>query len=83
MAILKAHIQALKAALDAAEMAALDCTDETLKNMWLVRWGDEWVNQDSLMSDPFWFMAFTKLDNHKMLERHYLFEQDQTVYKIK
>ena len=83
MAILKAHIQALKAALDAAEMAAQDCTNETLKNMWLVRWGDEWVNQDSLMSDPFWFMAFTKLDNHKMLERHYLFEQDQTVYKIK
>ena len=83
MAILKAHIQALKAALDAAEMAAIECTDETLKSMWLVRWGDEWVNQDSLMSDPFWFMAFTKLDNRKMLERHYLFEQDQTVYKIK
>ena len=83
MAILNAQIQALKAALDAAEMAAIECTDETLKSMWLVRWGDEWVNQDSLMSDPFWFMAFTKLDNHKMLERHYLFEQDQTVYKIK
>ena len=83
MAILNAQIQALKAALDAAEMAAIECTDETLKSMWLVRWGDEWVNQDSLMSDPFWFMAFTKLDNRKMLERHYLFEQDQTVYKIK
>ena len=83
MAILNAQIQALKAALDAAEMAAIECTDETLKSMWLVRWGDEWVNQDSLMSDPFWFMAFTKLDNHKMLERHHLFERDQTVYKLK
>jgi hypothetical protein len=65
------------------QMAALDCTDETLKNMWLVRWGGEWVNQDSLMGDPFWFMAFTKLDNHKMLERHHLFERDQTVYRLK
>lgn len=55
---------------------------DVLKNMWLMRWQDKWVNKDEITEDDFWRIAFVRLENVNKLERHILADNMQYVYRI-
>lgn len=53
-----------------------------LKDMWLVRFGDTWVSEDTLQDDRFWVLASARLKATRNLEAHSLFNQFKVVYRI-
>lgn len=55
---------------------------DVLKNMWIMRWQDKWVNKDEITEDDFWRIAYVRLDNVNRLERHMLADNMQYVYRI-
>lgn len=55
---------------------------DVLKNMWIMRWQDKWVNKDEITEDDFWRIAFVRLENVNKLERHILADNMQYVYRI-
>lgn len=61
---------------------AAKATIETLKDMWIMRWQDNWVSIEDFVSDDFWRIAFVRLENVNRLERHMLFDRMEYVYRI-
>jgi len=55
---------------------------ETLKDMWVVRFQDNWVSQSDVKDDDFWRIAWVRLENVNKLERHMLFDRMEYVYRI-
>lgn len=55
---------------------------EILKDMWVIRWQDRWVNKNEIAEDDFWRIAFARLENVNKLERHILADTMQYVYRI-
>jgi len=55
---------------------------EILKDMWVIRWQDRWVNKNEIVEDDFWRIAFARLENVNKLERHILADTMQYVYRI-
>lgn len=55
---------------------------DTLKDMWIMRWQDNWVGREEFTNDDFWRIAFVRLENVNKLERHMLFDRMEYVYRI-
>lgn len=52
---------------------------ETLVNIWVTRYGEEWVDVDRLMGDPFFGAAYKRLKSLGQLETHYLTDRSRFV----
>jgi hypothetical protein len=53
-----------------------------LVDMWIVRWGSEWVNETEFQEDDFWRIALVRLTGANKLEKHNLANQYVSVYRI-
>jgi len=56
---------------------------DTIKDMWAVRWGNEWVNRDEFNKDQFWMTLLVRLLQDKSVETHYPANQISPVYRLK
>ena len=53
-----------------------------LVDMWMVRWGGEWVSEAEFQTDDFWRIALVRLTGANKLEKHNLANQYASVYRI-
>jgi hypothetical protein len=53
-----------------------------LVDMWIVRWGSEWVGETEFQEDDFWRIALVRLTGANKLEKHNLANQYMSVYRI-
>jgi hypothetical protein len=53
-----------------------------LVDMWVVRWGSEWVDEKEFQEDDFWRIALVRLTGANKLEKHNLANQYTSVYRI-
>jgi hypothetical protein len=53
-----------------------------LVDMWVVRWGSEWVGETEFQEDDFWRLALIRLTGANKLEKHNLANQYMSVYRI-
>jgi hypothetical protein len=53
-----------------------------LVDMWVVRWGSEWVDETEFKEDDFWRIALVRLTGANKLEKHNLANQYSSVYRI-
>jgi hypothetical protein len=53
-----------------------------LVDMWIVRWGSEWVSETEFQEDDFWRIALVRLTGANKLEKHNLASQYASVYRI-
>lgn len=53
-----------------------------LVDMWTVRWGSEWVDENEFKEDDFWRIALVRLTGANKLEKHNLANQYMSVYRI-
>jgi hypothetical protein len=53
-----------------------------LVDMWVVRWGSEWVDEKEFQEDDFWRIALVRLTGANKLEKHNLANQYMSVYRI-
>lgn len=61
---------------------AMEATMSELEDMWTIKFGDKWVNEDDLKEDRFWQLAFIRLFGAKKLEKIQLVNQFKIVYRI-
>ena len=61
---------------------AMEATMSELEDMWTIKFGDRWVNEDDLKEDRFWQLAFIRLFGAKKLEKIQLVNQFKIVYRI-
>jgi hypothetical protein len=54
----------------------------SLANMWTMRWGNDWVNEQEFMDDNFWRLTLIRLLGANKLEKHNLINQYHSVYRI-
>lgn len=52
---------------------------DTLINLWVTRYGNEWVDLDKLMEDDFFSSAYKRLKALGQLETHYLTDRSRFV----
>jgi hypothetical protein len=53
-----------------------------LTDMWVVRFGGEWVSEADFQEDDFWRLALIRLVGANKLEKHHLASQYAAVYRI-
>ena len=58
---------------------AFKASVETLVNLWVTRFGNEWVEIDRIEDDKFFFAAYKRLRSLGMLETHYLTDRSRFV----
>ena len=61
---------------------AMQAPLSSLANMWTVRWGNAWVNEQEFMDDDFWRLTLIRLLGANKLEKHNLINQYHAVYRI-
>lgn len=61
---------------------AMQAPLSSLADMWLARWGSEWVAEQEFMDDDFWRLALLRLSGAGKLEKHNLVNQYHCVYRI-
>jgi hypothetical protein len=61
------------------DSAAFNTPIETLANLWVTRYGDEWVDVDRLLEDSFFGAAYKRLKSVGRLETHYLTDRARFV----
>jgi hypothetical protein len=54
------------------ENEAFNTDVQTLSDLWLAKWGNEWVDLSDLQEDKFWTVACERLKQLGMIEQHYL-----------
>lgn len=54
----------------------------SLADMWVMRWDNQWVNEQEFMDDDFWRLALIRLLGANKLEKHNLVNQYHAVYRI-
>jgi len=54
----------------------------SLVDMWVVRWGGEWVGEGYFQEDDFWRLALIRLVGANKLEKHNLANHYNSVYRI-
>lgn len=59
--------------------AAFNTPIDTLVNLWLTRYGEEWVDVDKLLEDSFFGAAYKRLKSVGQLETHYLTDRSRFV----
>ena len=52
---------------------------ETLINLWVTRYGNEWVDMDKIEDDEFFSLAYKRLKSLGQLETHYLTDRSRYV----
>jgi hypothetical protein len=52
---------------------------DTLINLWVTRYGNEWVDLDKIMEDAFFSSAYKRLKSLGQLETHYLTDRARFV----
>lgn len=52
---------------------------DTLINLWVTRYGNEWVDLDKIMNDEFFSSAYKRLKALGQLETHYLTDRSRFV----
>lgn len=52
---------------------------DTLINLWVTRYGNEWVDLDRIMNDEFFSSAYKRLKALGQLETHYLTDRSRFV----
>jgi hypothetical protein len=58
--------------VDLEENEAFNTDVQTLSDLWLAKWGNEWVDLSDLQEDKFWTVACERLKQLGMIEQHYL-----------
>ena len=58
--------------IDLEENEAFNTDVQTLSDLWLAKWGNEWVDLSDLQEDKFWTVARERLKQLGMIEQHYL-----------
>lgn len=61
------------------DSVAFNTPIETLVNLWVTRYGEEWVDVDKLMDDPFFGATYKRLKSLGQLETHYLTDRSRFV----
>jgi hypothetical protein len=61
------------------DSAAFNTPIETLADLWVTRYGDEWVDVDRLLEDSFFGAAYKRLKSLGRLETHYLTDRARFV----
>ena len=54
------------------ENEAFNTDVQTLSDLWLAKWGNEWVDVTEVHDDRFWSIAYERLRQLGMIEQHYL-----------
>lgn len=54
------------------ENEAFNTDVQTLSDLWLAKWGNEWVDVQEIHDDRFWSIAYERLKQLGMIEQHYL-----------
>lgn len=58
--------------VDLKENEAFNTDVQTLSDLWLAKWGNEWVDLSDLQDGKFWTVAHERLKQLGMIEQHYL-----------
>ena len=58
--------------VDLKENEAFNTDVQTLSDLWLAKWGNEWVDSAEIQGDKFWVVAFERLKQLGQIEQHYL-----------
>jgi hypothetical protein len=61
---------------------AMEANITELVDLWVIKFGDRWVAEDELRDDRFWTLALLRLYGVDKLEKHQLFNQFKSVYRI-
>jgi hypothetical protein len=61
---------------------AMEANITELVDLWVIKFGDKWVSEDELREDRFWVLALLRLYGVDKLEKHQLFNQFKSVYRI-
>jgi hypothetical protein len=61
---------------------AMQAPLSSLADMWLARWGSQWVAEQEFMDDDFWRLTLLRLVGANKLEKHTFVNQYHCVYRI-
>lgn len=67
---------------DELKNGAMSASIPELVDMWVIRFGDEWVSEDIIKEDRFWVLALLRLYGVDRVEKMQLFNQFKSVYKV-
>lgn len=67
---------------DELKNGAMIASIPELVDMWVIRFGDEWVSEDTIKEDRFWVLALLRLYGVDRVEKMQLFNQFKSVYKV-
>jgi len=56
-----------------------DVPIDVLADLWLVRFGDAWVDQDTINQDDFFYDAFIRLRQRGYIQQHFLTDRAKYV----
>ena len=58
--------------IELKENEAYNTSPQTLCDLWLAKWGNEWVDLTAIQDDRFWQVACERLKQLGHVEQHYL-----------
>jgi hypothetical protein len=61
---------------------AMSANISEIIDLWVIKFGDRWVSEDELKEDRFWVLALLRLYGVDKVEKHQLFNQFKSVYRI-
>lgn len=70
---------AVKVSTRDLESEAFNTPIETLIDLWVARYGNEWVGMDAVLVDEFYGLAYKRLKSLGQLETHYLTDRARFV----
>lgn len=73
-----AKVRAHTNSVELKENEAYNTPTQTLCDLWVAKWGNEWVDLVDLQDDRFWGVAFERLKQLGHVEQHYL--TDRAMY---
>lgn len=66
----------------AIKTQAFDAPLSMVVDLWIVRWGEEWVSGSEIKKDPYWNMQLLRLLNADLVDNLYLMDKQDTVYRL-
>lgn len=61
---------------------AMEASISELVDMWVIKFGEKWVNEEDLREDRFWTLVLVRLYGVDKVEKMQLFNQFKSVYRI-
>jgi hypothetical protein len=68
-----------KVSMKDLQSEAFNTPIDTLIDLWLTRYGNEWVDMDKIEGDEFYVLAYKRLKSLGQLETHYLTDRARFV----